>query len=96
MSGPVTCTPRISSGSVERNGLAGSAERTGCEDDARGPGRAGEEPRQAEERGAAEQDEHGHRDEAAPADLAPAELALVTATLAVVDVRGDCHEGPGW
>ena len=29
MSGPVTCTPRISSGSVERNGLAGSTERTG-------------------------------------------------------------------
>ncbi len=30
MSGPVTCTPRISSGSVEWKGLAGIAERTGC------------------------------------------------------------------
>ena len=64
--------------------------------DTRGSARVEEKRHQAEEGGAAEQGQQGHRGQAPAADLAPAQLALISATLGVVDVRGDCHEGPGW
>ena len=67
----------------------------GLEHDGRRTGRAGEDSDQAEERGGAEEHEHGESRQAAPADPASARLASGAAKLGVVDVRGDCHEGQG-
>ena len=95
ISGPVTWTPRISSGGVEWNGLAGSAAATGSSvTDARRPGRP-EKLDEPEERGGGEHREHGERGQAAAPDLASPQLAPLAAKLADLDIRGSCQRGSG-
>jgi dCTP deaminase len=75
---------------AERAARRGGAD--GVEDDRRRAGRAGYEPREAEQRRRPEEREHGERGQAAAADLVPPGLASPAAELGVVDVRCNRQE----